>query len=62
MDGSYSGAWNPPHGRQFKTLKYQPDFPKRFGSIEDARAFLVRFFDWYNDEHRHSGIGLVTPG
>ena len=57
----YTSTDNPYSEAQFKTLKYQPDFPERFGSIEDARAFLVRFFDWYNREHRHSGIGLVTP-
>jgi putative transposase len=57
----YTSTDNPFSESQFKTLKYQPDFPERFGSIEDARAFLVRFFDWYNNAHRHSGIGLVTP-
>ena len=57
----YTSTDNPYSEAQFKTLKYQPDFPERFGSIEDARAFLVPFFDWYNNEHRHSGIGLVTP-
>ena len=57
----YTSTDNPYSESQFKTLKYQPDFPERFGSIEDARAFLRRFFDWYNNEHRHSGIGLVTP-
>ncbi len=57
----YTSTDNPYSEAQFKTLKYQPDFPERFGSIEDARAFLVRFFDWYNNEHCHSGIGLVTP-
>jgi putative transposase len=46
---------------QFKTLKYRPDFPERFGSLEDARAFCQTFFAWYNGEHRHSGIGLLTP-
>ena len=45
----------------FKILKYRPGFPARFGSIEDARAFCQRFFPWYNTEHRHSGIGLMTP-
>ena len=45
----------------FKTLKYRPGFPSRFGSIEDARALCRRFFGWYNEEHRHSGIGLMTP-
>ena len=57
----YTSTDNPYSEAQFKTLKYQPDFPERFGSIQDARAFLVRFFDWYNHLHRHSGIGLVTP-
>lgn len=57
----YTSTDNPYSEAQFKTLKYQPDFPERFGSIEDARAFLVRFFGWYNGEHRHGGIGLVTP-
>ena len=52
---------NPFSESQFKTLKYRPDFPKRFGSIEDARAFSQRFFSWYNQEHRHTGIGLLTP-
>lgn len=57
----YTSTDNPFSESAFKTLKYQPDFPERFGSIEDARAFLLRFFDWYNNAHRHSGIGLVTP-
>jgi len=46
---------------QFKTLKYRPDFPDRFGSLEDARAFCQRFFHWYNLEHHHSGIARLTP-
>ncbi len=45
----------------FRTLKYRPDFPKRFGSFEDAHAHCGRFFTWYNDDHRHSGIGFHTP-
>ena len=45
----------------FKTLKYRPDFPQRFGSIEDARGFCGDFFRWYNDEHPHSGLELLTP-
>lgn len=57
----YTSTDNPYSEAQFKTLKYQPDFPERFGSIEDARAFLVRYFRWYNHEHCHSGIGLVSP-
>ena len=44
----------------FKTLKYGPDFPGSFGSIEDARAFVGPFVDFYNHEHRHSGIGYHT--
>lgn len=52
---------NPFSEAQFKTLKYRPDFPERFGSLEDARAYGTDFFRWYNTEHRHSGLGLHTP-
>ena len=52
---------NPYSESQFRTLKYRPEFPDRFGSIQDARAFCQRFFPWYNDEHRHSALGLMTP-
>jgi putative transposase len=52
---------NPYSEAQFKTLKYRPEFPERFGSIEDARAFCRTFFRWYNTEHHHTGIGLLTP-
>ena len=52
---------NPFSESQFKTMKYRPDFPDRFGCIEDARAFGNPFFHWYNNEHRHSGLGLNTP-
>jgi putative transposase len=52
---------NPYSEAQFKTLKYRPDFPERFGSLEDARAFCQAFITWYNHEHHHSGIGLMTP-
>jgi putative transposase len=52
---------NPFSESQFRTLKYRPDFPEHFGSFEDARAFCGRFFGWYNDDHRHSGIGYHTP-
>jgi putative transposase len=52
---------NPCSEAQFKTLQYRPGFPDRFGSIEDARSFCRRFFPWYNTEHRHAGIGLMTP-
>ena len=57
----YTSDDNPFSEAQFKTLKYRPDFPERFGSLEDARAFCQTFFAWYNREHRHSGIGLMTP-
>ena len=46
---------------QFKTLKYHRDFPQRFDAVDVARAFLVDFFDWYNHEHKHSGIALFSP-
>lgn len=52
---------NPYSESQFKTLKYCPAFPDRFGCIEDARRFCDRFFAYYNHEHRHSGIGYHTP-
>jgi len=52
---------NPYSESQFKTLKYQPSFPARFGSIQDARRFCQDFFPWYNLEHRHSGIAMLTP-
>ena len=52
---------NPYSEAQFKTLKYRPEFPDRFGSIEDARAHSKAFFHWYNHQHRHSGIALFTP-
>lgn len=52
---------NPFSESQFKTLKYRPDFPDRFGSIEDARAFCRSFFTWYNYEHKHTGICLLPP-
>ncbi len=52
---------NPFSEAQFKTLKYRPDFPDRFGCREDARRHCAPFFAWYNTVHRHSGIGLHTP-
>ena len=52
---------NPYSESQFRTMKYRPEFPERFGSIEHARAFSQTFFPWYNKEHYHSGLGLMTP-
>lgn len=52
---------NPCSEAQFKTLKYCPEFPDRFGCLQDAREFCRSFFSWYNKEHRHSGIALMTP-
>jgi putative transposase len=57
----YTSTDNPYSEAQFKTMKYRPGFPERFGSIEVARGFCRPFFDWYNHTHRHSGIGLMTP-
>jgi len=53
-DNPYSEAW-------FKTLKYAPVFPERFASLAQARAFMTDFVTWYNNCHRHSGIGLHSP-
>ena len=52
---------NPFSEAQFKTLKYRPDYPGRFESLEQARRWATGFFDWYNNEHRHSRLGLMTP-
>jgi len=52
---------NPFSEAQFKTLKYRPAFPTRFGSIQDARVHCHVFFPWYNTEHHHGGLGLLTP-
>jgi len=52
---------NPYSESQFRTLKYRPEFPDRFGCLQDSRAFCQGFFRWYNEEHRHSGLGLLTP-
>ena len=52
---------NPYSESQFKTLKYRPEFPERFGSYQDARGFCGEFFPWYNQEHHHSGLGFLTP-
>jgi putative transposase len=57
----YTSNDNPFSEAHFKTLKYQPQFPKRFGCIQDAKTFCRTFFDWYNRDHHHLGIGLMTP-
>ena len=57
----YTSTDNPYSESNFKTLKYRPEFPDRFDDIEHARAHCRAFFHWYNHEHRHSGIGLMTP-
>lgn len=57
----YTSTDNPYSEAGFKTLKYRPEFPARFDSIEHAREHCRAFVDWYNHAHRHSGIGLMTP-
>ena len=57
----YTSNDNPYSESQFKTMKYQPQFPDRFGCIEDAEQFSREYFKWYNGEHHHSGLGLMTP-
>jgi len=57
----YASSDNPYSEANFKTLKYRPEFPERFDTIEQAREHCRRFFHWYNHEHHHSGIGLMTP-
>jgi len=52
---------NPFSEALFKTLKYRPEFPENFGAIQDARACCADLFHWYNHEHRHAGIALLTP-
>ncbi len=52
---------NPFSEAHFKTLKYQPEFPKRFETAQQAEDFCRRFFEWYNQDHHHGGIGLMTP-
>lgn len=52
---------NPYSESQFKTMKYSPTFPKRFANIAATRTFCAEFFEYYNSEHHHSGIGLHTP-
>jgi putative transposase len=57
----YTSDDNPFSEAQFKTLKYRPDFPDRFGSLLEARDWASNFFHWYNHQHHHSGLSLLTP-
>jgi len=57
----YTANDNPYSEAQFKTMKYRPGYPDRFGPVEDARAWARDFFHWYNHEHHHTGLGLLTP-
>jgi len=57
----YTANDNPYSESQFKTMKYRPGFPERFDSLADARSWAREFFRWYNHDHRHSGLGLMTP-
>ena len=52
---------NPYSEAQFKTLKYRPEFPQRFGCLQDAQSHCRTFFDWYNTQHLHTGIAMLTP-
>lgn len=52
---------NPYSEANFKTMKYRPGFPKRFGSIAEARTYVSAFVQWYNEQHHHSGINYLTP-
>jgi putative transposase len=57
----YTSDDNPFSEAQFKTLKYHPGYPDRFGSIQDARVWARPFFQWYNEDHYHTGLNLLTP-
>ena len=57
----YTSNDNPFSEAQFKTMKYRPDYPERFGSQQDAQVWARSFFAWYNNEHRHTGLALMTP-
>ncbi len=57
----YTSNDNPYSESQFKTMKYRPDYPARFGCLADARTWAYTFFNWYNTEHHHTGLGLMTP-
>jgi putative transposase len=57
----YTADDNPFSEAQFKTMKYRPDYPDRFGSPQDARNWAHAFIHWYNNQHRHTSLGLMTP-
>jgi putative transposase len=57
----YTSNDNPFSEAQFKTVKYRPDYPEQFGSLQDARAWARPFFHWYNHQHRHTALALMTP-
>ena len=57
----YTSTDNPFSEAQFRTMKYRPEFPNRFGCLQHARRFCGPFFGWYNTEHRHSGLAMLTP-
>ena len=57
----YTSNDNPFSEAQFKTMKYRPDYPDRFADMEQARGWAVPFFEWYNNDHRHTSLGLMTP-
>jgi putative transposase len=57
----YTSTDNPYSEAQFKTMKYRPEFPDRFGCIQHSRDFCGPFFGWYNHHHRHGSLGLLTP-
>ncbi len=57
----YTADDNPFSEAQFKTMKYRPDYPERFGSLLEARDWGQHFFPWYNGEHHHTALGLLTP-
>jgi putative transposase len=57
----YTPNDNPYSEAQFKTMKYRPNYPNRFDSLDHARSWARAFFAWYNHEHHHTGLGLMTP-
>lgn len=57
----YTSTDNPYSEAQFRTMKYRPEFPDRFGCLQHARNFCGPFFGWYNTQHRHSGLAMLTP-